>query len=119
MKEVLLIGLKALAGGTLVVAFAVLSDALKPKTFAGLFSAAPSVAVASLGVTTIAFGTGKAAQAAGAMVAGAIGLVTFCVAAMVLERRGGAPPRPAGAGVPRVLGAGAARVGAPFRRLSC
>ena len=84
MKEVLLIGLKALAGGTLVVAFAVLSDALKPKTFAGLFSAAPSVAVASLGVTTIAFGTGKAAQAAGAMVAGAIGLVAFCAAAMVL-----------------------------------
>ena len=86
MKEVLLIGLKALAGGTLVVAFAVLSDALKPKTFAGLFSAAPSVAVASLGVTTIAFGTGKAAQAAGAMVAGAIGLVAFCAAAMGLER---------------------------------
>src|SRR2546429_9546149 len=96
MKEVLLIGLKALAGGTLVVAFAVLSDALKPKTFAGLFSAAPSVAVASLGVTTIAFGTGKAAQAAGAMVAGAIGLVAFCAAAMGLERRGGGPPAPAG-----------------------
>ncbi|TMC90143.1 MAG: DUF3147 family protein [Chloroflexi bacterium] len=108
MKEVLLIGLKALAGGTLVVAFAVLSDALKPKTFAGLFSAAPSVAVASLGVTTIAFGTGKAAQAAGAMVAGAIGLVAFCAAAMVLERRVGALTSSAVAWLAWFVAAGAA-----------
>lgn len=41
-------GLKAVAGGGLVVAFSLVSDRLKPKALAGLFSGAPSVALASL-----------------------------------------------------------------------
>jgi uncharacterized membrane protein (GlpM family) len=40
--------LKGLAGGTFVVAFALLGSVVKPKRLAGLFSAAPSVAIASL-----------------------------------------------------------------------
>jgi hypothetical protein len=36
-----------MAGGALVVAFALLSETLKPKRFAGLFSAAPAVALAA------------------------------------------------------------------------
>jgi hypothetical protein len=38
-------------GGAVVSAFAILGDLLKPKSFAGLFGAAPSVALATLGLT--------------------------------------------------------------------
>jgi hypothetical protein len=40
--------IRFLAGGILVSAFAMLGDALRPKSFAGLFGAAPSVALATL-----------------------------------------------------------------------
>ena len=39
---------KALCGGALVLAFAALSEALKPKRFAGILGAAPSVAIAGI-----------------------------------------------------------------------
>jgi hypothetical protein len=38
-------------GGVVVSLFAILGDTLKPKSFAGLFGAAPSVALATLGLT--------------------------------------------------------------------
>jgi hypothetical protein len=44
---------KGLAGGGLVVAFAVISECLTPKRFAGLFSAAPAVALAGLTITLL------------------------------------------------------------------
>ena len=47
MRDVLLLLVRVVAGGVLVVAFAMLADMLKPKMFAGLFGAAPSVATAS------------------------------------------------------------------------
>jgi hypothetical protein len=40
--------LRFAAGGLIVSAFAVLGDVLRPKSFAGLFGAAPSVALATL-----------------------------------------------------------------------
>ena len=40
-----------LIGGAVVSLFAMLGDILRPKSFAGLFSAAPSVALATLGLT--------------------------------------------------------------------
>ena len=39
-----------IVGGLVVSFFAVIGDMLKPKSFAGLFAAAPSVALATLGV---------------------------------------------------------------------
>jgi hypothetical protein len=39
-----------LVGGVVVSAFAMLGDVLRPKSFAGLFGAAPSVALATLGI---------------------------------------------------------------------
>jgi len=89
LKEVAVIGLKAIAGGSLVVAFALVSDRLQPKTLAGLFSGAPSVALASLAVTAAAMGAGKAGLAAHSMIAGAAGMVAFCGLAMVLEQKVG------------------------------
>ncbi len=43
-------------GGFIVTLFAALGDVLKPKSFAGLFGAAPSVALATLGLTIAADG---------------------------------------------------------------
>jgi len=45
--------LRFLIGGAVVCLFAALGDALKPKSFAGLFSAAPSIALASLGLAAL------------------------------------------------------------------
>ena len=64
-----------------------ISDALRPKTFSGLFSAAPSVALASLALTAAMMSSTKAAQSAVTMVAGGAGLVAFCGAATLLEQK--------------------------------
>ena len=60
-----------LVGGTIVSLFACLGDVLKPKSFAGLFGAAPSVALATLGLTVLADGKVYAALEARSMVVGA------------------------------------------------
>jgi len=88
--QLIAVALKALAGGTLVVAFSGLGDVLKPKAFAGLFGAAPSVALASLAVTVLTSGPVKAAVSARGMIAGAVGMVAYCIAATILVRRFGA-----------------------------
>ena len=81
MKDIVLLGVRVLAGGALVVAFAMVSDTLKPKMFSGLFGAAPSVATASLLVSGLATGASKDAKYATGMVAGAIGLAVYSAAA--------------------------------------
>ena len=43
--------LRFILSGAIVTAFAAMDDMLKPKSFAGLFGAAPSVAIATLGLT--------------------------------------------------------------------
>jgi len=50
-----------IVGGAVVSFFAILGDALKPKSFAGLFGAAPSVALATLSLTVSANGKSIAA----------------------------------------------------------
>jgi hypothetical protein len=44
-------GIRFLAGGIAVPVFAALGDTLRPKSFAGLFGAAPSIALATLLIT--------------------------------------------------------------------
>ena len=61
-----------LVGGVVVSAFAMLGDVLRPKSFAGLFGAAPSVALATLGIAVYRHGAGYAAQQTWAMTAGAL-----------------------------------------------
>ena len=60
-----------LVGAAIVSLFACLGDVLKPKSFAGLFGAAPSVALATLGLTIWADGKAYAALEARSMVVGA------------------------------------------------
>ncbi|GAA4606274.1 putative membrane protein (GlpM family) [Actinoplanes octamycinicus] len=89
-RTVLEIVLKALAGGVLVLAFAALAQVLKPKRFAGIFAAAPSVALAGL-IVTVLFSGDRDLPAAGAgMAVGAVGFVVYCLAAVPLIRRFGA-----------------------------
>lgn len=76
-QDVAVIVIKALLGGMLVTLFAVIGHLLRPKWFAGLFGAAPSVAVASLAVTVIDKGHHDAALAGYAMLFGAAGFVAF------------------------------------------
>ena len=73
---------KTLCGGALVLAFAALSEAVKPKRFAGILGAAPSVAIAGLVVGSLAKGPLGQAPAARTMIAGAVAL-TVCAAVLV------------------------------------
>lgn len=66
--------IRFVAGGVAVSVFAVLGDALRPKSFAGLFGAAPSIALATLAIAIAQHGTGYAATEARSMMLGAIAL---------------------------------------------
>jgi hypothetical protein len=68
-----------LVGGVMVSAFAMLGDVLRPKNFAALFGAAPSVALATLGIAVYRHGSGYAAQQTWAMTVGAIALAVYSV----------------------------------------
>jgi uncharacterized protein DUF3147 len=90
MSPLLILVVKALAAGTLVCAFAAIGELLRPRGLAGIFAAAPSVALASLAVTVVATGAGSAASQATAMVAGAAALFTCCLAGIESVKRFGA-----------------------------
>jgi hypothetical protein len=62
-----------LIGGAIVSLFSLLGDLLRPKSFAGLFAAAPSIALA-----TLAFAGAKGAIEARSMILGAAGLFVYC-----------------------------------------
>jgi hypothetical protein len=66
-------------GGLIVSAFALISDLLKPKTFAGLFGAAPSVALASLALTVMRVSSKAASVEARSMIIGAVALLIYAL----------------------------------------
>jgi hypothetical protein len=74
-------------GGLLVCAFALLSEICKPKQFAGIFSAAPSVLLAGLIVTLITKGASHATLTAEGAIAGAVGMIFFCIVATPAIKR--------------------------------
>lgn len=77
MHDVVVIAIKAVLGGLLVASFAVVGHVLRPKWFAGLFGAAPAVAIASLAVTVLDKGHHQASLAAYGMLFGSAGFVAF------------------------------------------
>jgi Protein of unknown function (DUF3147) len=89
MKTAVLLGLKAVNGGLFVVAFALISEVLKPKRFAGLFSAAPSVALANLAVIVAAKGHAEAIASARGMLLGAAAFVASAALGTAVARRRG------------------------------
>jgi uncharacterized membrane protein (GlpM family) len=88
MHDVLILALKALAGGTLVLVFSALAATLDPKRFAGLFGAAPAVALAGLAIVALDKGGHAAHEAAVGMLAGSAGMVAYAAAAVKLLHRG-------------------------------
>jgi hypothetical protein len=79
--------IRFIIGGTLVSAFAVLGDILKPKSFAGLFGAAPSLALATLVLAIVEKGAIYSSVEARSMIAGAIAFFVYaCCVSYVLMR---------------------------------
>lgn len=90
MHEVVTIAAKTLCGGVLVLVFAALSETLKPKRFAGILAATPSVAIAGLAVGAAAKGPADQALAGQTMIAGAVALAVYAAVATLTLRRFGA-----------------------------
>jgi hypothetical protein len=79
--------LRFLAGGIAVSASAALGDTSRPKSFAGLFGAAPSVALATLLITLSQKGAPFAAIEGRSMIVGALALAAYSWVVCVLLKR--------------------------------
>jgi hypothetical protein len=64
-------------GGAVVSTFAILGDVVRPKSFAGIFGVAPSVALATLALTLHTEGASYAATEARSMIVGAASLMIY------------------------------------------
>ena len=85
MKEMLF---RFLVGGIVVSTFSTLGDVLKPKSFAGLFGAAPSIALATLALTIVKEGLHYTTLEARSVLAGAFALGVYSDSVMeVMARR--------------------------------
>lgn len=69
--------LRFLLGGGAVCLFAAIGDVTRPKSFAGVFGAAPSVALATLALTAHAKGVTYTALEARSMIIGAVALLLY------------------------------------------
>jgi uncharacterized membrane protein (GlpM family) len=76
-----------LAGGLAVSFFAALADILRPRSFAGLFGAAPSIALATLSLTVAQRGASFAAAEGRSMMAGAMALAVCSGLVCILLQR--------------------------------
>lgn len=70
-----------------MVAFALLSEGLSPKRFAGLFGAAPAIALTGLTIVLLDKGSHEAHQNAVGMLAGSAGMIAYAATAVPLLRR--------------------------------
>lgn len=84
---IVVLAAKAVIGGLAVVAFSLIGEAGRPKRFAGLFSAAPSVAIASLAITVIAKGANGTVPYARGMLIGSAGMLAYCLVSLFLLER--------------------------------
>lgn len=79
--------LRFFVGGTIVTVFAMLADILRPKSFAGLFGAAPAVALATLSLTVHKDGRAYASMEARSMIFGAIAFLIYAACVSWMLRR--------------------------------
>jgi hypothetical protein len=74
-------------GGLLVTIFSVIAEMVRPKSFAGLFGAAPSIALTTIGIAISQHGKDYAAMEARSMVLGAVAFFFYAsVASWLLMR---------------------------------
>jgi hypothetical protein len=79
--------IRFLIGGVIVSSFSLLGEIFQPKSFAGLFGAAPSIALATLGLTIERHGHAYAAIEARSMLLGAIAFFFYANAVSRILRR--------------------------------
>ncbi|MGA8530751.1 MAG: hypothetical protein WB622_13620 [Acidobacteriaceae bacterium] len=79
--------IRFLAGGAVVSFFATLGDILRPRSFAGLFAAAPSVALATVGLTLHSKGHTYAALEGRSMLLGTAAFLLYAALAGAILRR--------------------------------
>jgi hypothetical protein len=86
MSELLL---RFAIGGIVVSAFAICGDLFKPKSFAGLFGAAPSLALATLALTIVREGAAYPSVEARSMIGGAVAFYAYacCVSYALMRYR--------------------------------
>ena len=75
-------------GGAVVSAVAAVGGLFKPTSFAGLFGAAPSVALATLGLAIAQEGAGYASLECRSMISGAVALGVYSLLVTQLLMRG-------------------------------
>jgi hypothetical protein len=74
-------------GGLLVCVFAAMGDVLRPKSFAGIFGAAPSVALATLSLAIATKGKSYASVETRSMIIGAFALLVYsCVCVRLMGK---------------------------------
>ena len=79
--------IRFLIGGFVVSLFSLCADVVRPKSFAGLLGAAPSIALATLGLTIRHDGKMYAAFEARSMIMGAIAFLVYALVVSWLLRR--------------------------------
>ena len=79
--------IRFLVGGLVVSFFSILADVLRPKSFAGLLGAAPSIALATVGLTIRHDGKEYATFEARSMLVGAAAFFAYALAVSWLLRR--------------------------------
>ena len=79
--------LRFVIGGLVVSVFAIVGDVLKPESLGGVFAAAPTIALATMGLTLNKHGGAYVATEARSMLAGAIAFFAYaCAVSFVLMR---------------------------------
>jgi len=76
--------IRFVVGGTVVGVFALIAEVLGPKSLAGIFGAAPSVAIATLGLTIGTKGKLAGAQESHAMVLGGLAFFAYACCCFLL-----------------------------------
>lgn len=74
-------------GGAVVSFFAVLADILRPKSFAGLFGAAPSIALATVALTIQRDGKAFEVMESRSMILGAVAFLAYAATVSWVLRR--------------------------------
>jgi uncharacterized membrane protein (GlpM family) len=86
-RDVVEVAIKTVEGGILVTVFALISEIVKPKTFSGVFAAAPAVALAGLTVSGVAKGHHDIHRSGLGMIPGGVAMVAYCATVVLLHRR--------------------------------
>lgn len=81
------VALRFLVGGVIVSLFSVVGELFEPKTFAGIFGAAPSVALVTLTMAAIQKGRQQVATQTHAMIFGALAMLIYSVLLSIIVRR--------------------------------